>query len=177
MRSIETKRPGQSPSGPDLVQSLVDGETRFDAYLALVEMGADAIPAIREGLAHHQWEVRRWCAMCLDQIADPESLDALVPLLRDPKSKVRLWAVHSISCEHCTDAKCTVDVVPLLVERVELDESLRVRRMATAMLGSEFLDRRAVPTFERVLAEEEDRKLIGHAQRGLDRYREAGVAE
>ncbi len=175
MGSIEAKQPTLNPTGHNLVRALVDGETRFDAYLALVEMGADAVPAIRDGLAHAHWRcgVGVRCAWIRSPIRRRWMRWYRSWTIRRPRS--RLWAVHSISCEHCTDAKCTVDVVPLLIERVEVDESLRVRRMAVAMLGSEFLDARAVPTFERVLAEEEDRKLIGHAKRGLDRYREAGV--
>lgn len=39
--------------------------------------------------------------MVLDRVADAESLAALVPLLRDPKADVRLWAVHSLACDHC----------------------------------------------------------------------------
>ena len=50
--------------------------------------------------------------LLLDQVADAESLKALVPLLRDPNSKVRAWAVHSLACDHCKEEiSCPVDVV------------------------------------------------------------------
>ena len=98
-----------------------------------------------------------------------------VPLLRDPKSDVRLWAVHSLACDHCKeDVSCPVDVVPLLIERIELDESIRVRRMATIMLGTDYPDRRAAPVLMSLL-EEEDRKLRFHAENGLRRYGELGL--
>ena len=120
--------------------------------------------------------MRRWSAILLDQHADDEALHALVPLLRDPKSKVRLWAVHSISCDRCKVGENPIDIVPLLIERIEVDESVRVRRMATAMLGHECaLDARVVPVLVRILAEEDDRKLRLDAEQGLKRYSEAGL--
>ena len=53
---------------------------------------AGHLPAIREGLKHGNWQVRRWCAIFLDHHSDEKSLQSLVPLLRDPKRQVRLWA-------------------------------------------------------------------------------------
>ena len=162
--------PDMAPA--DLVAALADRESRFAAYTALVARGPAALPAIREGLTHDDWHVRCWSAMCLDQVADAETLEALVPLMRDPKSEVRLWAVHAAACDHCKEGvSCPVDLVPLLIERIEVDESIRVRRMATIMLGTDFRDARAVPVFERILKIESDRKLRLHAERGLARYR------
>lgn len=148
------------------------GEERFASYQKLVALGGDALPAIRRGLGSSDWQTRRWAAMCLDQVADAASLAALVPLLTDPHPKVRLWAVHSVACEHCKpDVSCPVDVVPLLVERVRDDPSIRVRRMAVIMLGSEFRDPRALPALEAVLAKETDSKLRRHATAALERLR------
>ena len=162
------------PTPSELVDSFVEGSTRFDSYLALQEHGEDALPAVREGLKHGNWHVRQWCAIYLDHYADPASLELLVPLLRDPKSKVRLWAVHSIACDNCKDHENCLDVVPHLIERIELDESVRVRRMAVAMLAVRKPDVRAVPVLKS-LHSEEDRKLRTHAERTLGIYREAGL--
>jgi hypothetical protein len=85
------------------------------------------------------------------------------------------WAVYSISCETCKLGDNPINIVPLLIERIESDESIRVRRMATVMLGTQTLDRRAVPIFERILANEQDAKLKMHAKNGLARYRELGL--
>ena len=163
----------------ELVDDFAVSDTRFPAYLALNELGTEALPALpalKEGLKNGNWQVRRWSAILLDHHADSEALHALVPLLRDPKSKVRLWAVHSISCDRCKGGENPIDIVPLLIERIEVDESVRVRRMATAMLGHECaLDTRVVPVLERILVEEDDRKLRLHAERGLKRYSEAGL--
>ena len=164
------------PDAADLVQSFAEPQRRFDAYQAVLGLGSDALPALRGGLRSEDWQVRRWSAICLDQVADAEALQDLVPLLSDPKSKVRLWAVHSIACDHCKDdVRCPVDVVPLLIERIEIDDSIRVRRMAVLMLTGEFKDARAVPVLERLLRNEADRKLLLHAEVGLRRLSEAGL--
>ena len=85
------------------------------------------------------------------------------------------WAVYSISCETCKLGDNPIDILPLLIERIESDESIRVWRMATVMLGTETLDRRAVPIFERILANEQDTKLKLHTKNGLPQYRERGL--
>ena len=162
------------PDAAEFVDALAepDARVRFDAYQALVAQGTAALPAIREGLKSSNAQVRQWSAMCLDQVADAETLEALVPLLRDPSAKVRLWAVHSLACEHCKEEiECPVDVVPLLIERVETDESVRVRRMAVIMLSSDFADPRAVPVLQRILNDETDEKLRRHAEAGLERLK------
>lgn len=152
------------------------GDERFESYQALLARGVEALPAIRWGLRSSDWQVRRWSAMCLDQVADEEALTDLVPLLADPHAKVRLWAVHSIACEHCKDnVSCPVDVVPLLVERIREDPSVRVRRMAVIMLGSEFKDARALPVLEDVLRGATDSKLRHHAEVALGRLEAAGI--
>jgi HEAT repeat protein len=152
------------------------GDQRFASYQALLARGVDAIPAIRWGPTSSDWQVRRWAAMCLDQVADEEALTDLVPMLTDSHPRVRLWAVHSIACEHCKDdVSCPVDVVPLLVERVREDPSLRVRRMAVIMLGSEFRDPRALPVLEEVLREDSDSKLRHHAEVALGRLEAVGI--
>jgi hypothetical protein len=69
-----------------------------------------------------------------------------------------------------------VDYVPHLIERIERDESIRVRRMAMVMLATGKPDVRAVRVFERTIAVESDRKLRKHAQWGLMRCREVGLA-
>jgi HEAT repeat protein len=166
----------QLPNNPfELVDALAASQTRFPAYQALVELGTQALPAVRSGLGHGNWQIRKWSAMILDRVADADSLEALVPLLRDPKADVRLWAVHSLACDHCKhDVACPVDAVPHLIERIEIDESIRVRRMATIMLGTDYADARALPVLKTLL-QEGDSKLRSHAQRALDRYAEIGL--
>ncbi len=151
------------------------GMARFANYEALIELGSEALPALRLGLRSPDWQVRRWSAMCLDQVADEEALADLVPLLDDPHAKVRLWAVHSLACDHCKEGvQCPVDVVPHLIRRIQEDPSVRVRRMAVIMLGSEFDDTSVIPVLEGLLARETDVRLRQHAQRSLERLRKLG---
>ncbi|MCG8466651.1 MAG: HEAT repeat domain-containing protein [Gemmatimonadetes bacterium] len=160
----------------ELVEEFAISEHRMPAFLALYARGEAALPAVREGFGHANWHVRRWCALFADNFADGETLRALVPLLRDPKRQVRLWAVHSLACETCKDGPNPIDAIPLLIERIELDESIKVRRQAVAMLAEHRApDARVLPAFERIVAEETDRKLVNHARRGIDRYAREGL--
>lgn len=161
----------------ELVERLEDGSTRWPAWKRLEEMGGAGLPAVRAGLRHGHWQVRKWCAAFLDHHSDPESLPELLPLLHDPKSDVRLWAVHSLSCDRCKlDHNNPVDYVPHLIERIERDDSVRVRRMATLMLAVAKPHARSVAIFNWILERETDRKLCQHARRGLARCREVGLA-
>jgi len=157
-----------------LVEQLAHSETRWPAWKRLEQIGSAAAPAVREGLRHGHWQVRKWCAGFLDHHADPESIPELLPLLNDPKSDVRLFAVHSLSCDRCKVGENPVDFVPHLIDRIERDESIRVRRMALVMLTIH-PDLRCARLFARVLAEETDAKLRLHAEWGMKRCREAGL--
>ena len=161
-------------SPEEFVAAFAGSNDRFRLYLDLQQHGTDALPAVREGLRHGNWQVRKWSAIYLDHHADAESLEALLPLLQDPKSEVRLWAVHSIACDTCKPGENPIDIVPLLIELAEEDMSIRVRRMATIMLGSQTSDSRITATFDKIIAEDSDRKLLLHARNGLERYRVAG---
>ena len=163
-------------SNDELVAEFAVPENRFPAFLSLYSRGTAALPAIRTGLGHANWQVRRWCALFADNFADAETLHALVPLLRDPKAPVRLWATHSLACDNCKDGPNPIDAVPLLLERIELDESIRVRRQAVAMLAHHMKpDARVLPVFRYILENEVDRKLLLHAEKGVKRYAEAGL--
>ena len=176
-RFVDERPPFRPEATPEqLVDELTYRENRIPAFLALYTRGAEVLPAVREGLTRANWQVRRWCAALADNFADVETLRALVPLLHDPKSLVRLWAVHSLSCESCKDGPNPIDAVPLLLERIERDDSIRARRQAAAMLAHHRTpDPRVLPVFKRIISEEGDRKLRLHAERGLGRCAEVGL--
>jgi HEAT repeat protein len=137
------------------------------AFKALEERGRDAIHAIRRGLEDPRWQVRRWCAALLDHGGGPESRPWLLPLLDDPMSKVRVMALHTLACDRCSGGENPVDAVPYLIDRLNNDESIKVRRMAAAMFAPLMPDPRIEEVCRELLAVETDRKLLLHAERTL----------
>jgi hypothetical protein len=74
------------------------------------------------------------------------------------------------------DGPNPIDVVPLLLERIESDSSIKARRQAVAMLAHHRTPAaRVLPAFKRLVAEGTDRKLRLHAEHGLKRYAVAGL--
>jgi hypothetical protein len=69
------------------------------AFWRLVELGADAVPAVRSGLRNKDARVRRGCCEFLDLYWDDESADAVLGLVDDPHPDVRWMAGHALSCE------------------------------------------------------------------------------
>ncbi len=159
-----------------LVQQLAIREQRWPAYQALDALGSRAIPALVEGLRDDHWDVRRWCLAVLDHNGGPEVRPLVLPLLHDPKSKVRVWAVHTLACDRCMAGENPVDAVPHLIERLWQDDSIRVRRMASAMLSMQQPDERVESALREILERETDRKLRLHAAWGLRVYDEAAVS-
>ena len=167
-------RPEASPE--ELVAEFANGRNRMAAFLSLYTHGTRALPAVRQGLKHSNWQVRRWSAVFADNFADGTTLQALTPLLRDPKAEVRAWAVHSLSCEICKDGPNPIDAIPLLLERIESDPNIKVRRQAVAMLAHHRTpDARVLVVFKKIMSEEKDRKLRLHAEQGLERYAASGL--
>ena len=67
-----------------LVEMLADaGGDRWKVMEALRALGPAALPAVREGLGHGNWQVRRCCAIWFAHNGSAESLPLLIPLLRD----------------------------------------------------------------------------------------------
>ena len=129
MTELENRNPYE------LVALLTEDAERWKAAEALRALGPVALPAVTEGLGHGNWQVRRACAIWFDHNGTPESLPRLIPLLRDPKRQVRLFAIHSLACDQCKEGENPVDAVRLLMERIREDESIRVRRHATSLLA------------------------------------------
>lgn len=171
-----TSTQGRSSDPRQLVESFQSSSDRYAIYVALQAHPEDVLPAVREGLRHENRHVRHWCAIFLDRNGDEESLNSLLPLLNDPDARVRLWAVHTIACEHCKDYGCPVDPIPLLIEHAQVDPSARVRKMAIAMLANLPADTRAVPVLKETLQKEDNAKIRLHTERAIQKYREAGIA-
>lgn len=176
-RMIEDAPPFRPEAAPEeLVAEFANGQNRMAAFLALYDRGPKALPAIQKGLQDANWKIRQWSAILADNFADSEIIRTLTSLLHDPKPEVRVWAVHSLSCERCKDGPNPVDVVPLLLGRIREDSNIRVRRQAVAMLAHHRTpDPRVLPIFKTILLEEDDRKVRLHAEQGLKRYGIAGL--
>jgi hypothetical protein len=168
-------RPQAAPE--ELVAEFANGQNRMPAFLALYSRGAKVLPAVRQGLQHPNWHIRHWSAILADNFADDETLRALIPLLHDPRAEVRVWAVHSLSCERCKKGPSPVDIIPWLLERIEQDANIKVRRQAVAMLAYHRTpDPRVLPVFKRIVSEEADNRLRRHAEQGLKRYGIVGLS-
>jgi HEAT repeat protein len=151
-----------------LVDALADLQRRDAALEELVALGDGARAALHAGLGDGRADVRRGCAIALWRKPDPGDLPALLPLLRDPRSRVRHAAVVALALAHAP-----TEVVPRLVERAQEDPSLRVRRQAVSMLAWRLAHPDLEGFFAGLLAHERDEKLLRHARAGLRACRSA----
>ena len=108
------------------------------AFWHLVLSGEDALPAVRRGLASDNNDVRVGCTKVLDHLVDDESWPELVAALDDPDPRVRMWALHALSCDRCKDNSCRADkadVLPRAVRILESDPDRHVRAHAVGLVG------------------------------------------
>jgi hypothetical protein len=143
------------------------------ALVKLVGLGLEALPAVREGLRHPDWRIRRDCLRFLDHQSDDESGRLAASCLDDPHPEVRKWAVHAVGCDRCKEEpRRDFDAVPLLLRALRGDPSLRVRRSAAVALAwNTPRDRRVAECLEEILRSESDAKIRMHAEGGLARQR------
>jgi hypothetical protein len=103
------------------------------AYRHLVSSGAEALPAIRQGLRSTNADIRMYCAKALDHLVDEESFGDLVEMLEDPDPRVRWDALHALACDRCKDNACRPrksEVLPRAVALLRGDPSKHVRAVA-----------------------------------------------
>jgi len=156
-----------------LLDVLSDPSRQAAALRELATIGPGARAAVRAGLGDGRWKVRRECALWLWTFPDPADLPVLVPLLRDPKSKVRHAVVVALALAHA--GRPEADVVPLLVERALQDESLRVRRQAVCLLAWALAHPDLEGFFAELLESERDPKLLRYARAGVRFCREGAA--
>ncbi|MAE93135.1 MAG: hypothetical protein CL910_00600 [Deltaproteobacteria bacterium] len=123
------------------------------------------------GLGDGRWAVRQRCVLWLHRAGDPEGVQALVPLTRDPKREVRQIATHAVGRRRAGEG--FPDAVPLLMERALEDTSIRVRRFAVQSLAYEHAHPDLCGFFQQLLDSETDPKLHRMAGIGLWLSREA----
>ena len=141
--------------GEDLVDKL-GGPDFYRYVMELAALGPAALPAVRAGMGHTDWRIRRGCAAVIFHLSDEESLRRLVLLTRDPKKKVRKAAVLSLGIDGQKNGNVPFDPVPHLAYNVLHDPAVRVRRVAVIMLMIQAPERRIARILRKVLAAETD---------------------
>ena len=123
---------------PGWVARLADPLRARQAFWQLVVSGADALPAVRDGLGHPNAEVRMYCTKALDHLVDTDSFPQLVAMLDDPDDRVRWDALHALACDRCKENDCRPDkreVLPLAIRLLRNDPSRHVRGMAAEVVA------------------------------------------
>ena len=121
-----------------LVEQLALKEHAQAALQALMDAGPAATPAVRRGLRHGEPVVRMRCCMVLDHHLDEAAIPELLANLDYSDGRVRAWALHALSCEHCKEGECGPaegDVVPIALRMLRGDRSRKARTMAASMHG------------------------------------------
>ncbi len=108
------------------------------AHRALLKEGLGALPAIRRGLRHADPDVRYWCCQYLDRFLVPEALADLIAMLDDCDPRVRVSALHTLSCDRCKEGDCRPqekDVLPRALDLLANDPDPHVRAYAIGLVG------------------------------------------
>lgn len=148
----------------ELVSQLGEPARWERAWSTLARPDPDVSEAVCEGLCDGRWVVRRWCAWWIGTHGDREALELVLPLIRDPHGKVRAAAASVIGRPR---GAVLSDALPLLIERIREDESLRVRRRCVMLLAYGHAHPQLAPFFQELLDTETDPKLHRFAGIGL----------
>ncbi|HEV2810852.1 MAG TPA: LuxR C-terminal-related transcriptional regulator [Acidimicrobiales bacterium] len=164
------------------VAALADPDRRQQALAALGAAGPARMVALRQGLSHPGWRVRRWaCRLLEDETLDALTSARLIAAAKgDPHKKVRRQALLAVVWESCVPApkstECTdsrYDVIGLLLERLRNDRSVSVRRAAaTGLMLQVTLNGNRQPRvqrgLQRAMAKEADETIRRRAREALD---------
>lgn len=89
------------PEGAKLIEDLARPYRAATVMRIFMSRGAAAIPALVEGLRHPDPEARYQCCRLLDQLLTADAMPPLLKMLDDPDARVRVSALHSLSCDRC----------------------------------------------------------------------------
>ncbi len=176
--SIANKRKlnTESPESVELegwIDALASEDTREVAMARLAALGRAAQVRVRAGLKDGRWQIRLACVCWLDRHGTIEDVHAAVPLLCDPRARVRVAAVYVVGRRREGVADSFLDAEVRLMERVCTDESIKVRRQAVRMLAFQWAHPQLEGFFQGILDEERDPKLHQAAGFGLWLCRQA----
>lgn len=122
----------------DLVRALGSAPRATAAYFALLRRGVTGVPAIRQGLRDADAGVREQCCRLLDQLLVEDALNDLVAMLDDENARVRVAALHALSCDRCKQDSCRpaeASVLPPAMRLLAEDPDPHVRAMAVELVG------------------------------------------
>ena len=122
----------------EIIESLALPYKAPDAYRALLDLGIQALPAVRAGLRHDDADVRLHCCRFLDRYLSPDTLSDLMDMLDDSDERVRCSALHTLACDRCKEGTCKpeeADVLPRAMTLLEGDPDAHVRAMAIEVVG------------------------------------------
>lgn len=128
----------RSDKGADLIEALAVPYRATAAYRALLQLGAQALPAIRAGLRHGNADVRFHCCRFLDRYLQPDTLTDLLGMLDDSDERVRITTLHTLACDRCKEGSCRpeeAEVLPRATGLLTEDPSAHVRAMAIEVVG------------------------------------------
>ena len=119
----------------DYVAQLAIPHRSKHAFWHLVLSGADALPAVRRGLASDDHAVRLGCTRVLDHLVDEESWPELIAMLDDDDAETRYWALHSLACERCKDNACRPTKSEVLTPAIRILHSDPDRHVRSSAVG------------------------------------------
>jgi len=109
-----------------------------NAYRVLLDLGIQALPAVRAGLRHDNPDVRLHCCRFLDRYLSPDTLSDLMGMLNDSDERVRCSALHTLACDWCKEGTCRpeeAEVLPKAMKLLQCDPEPHVRAMAIEVVG------------------------------------------
>jgi hypothetical protein len=147
-----------------------------DWWEAVLSRGTIAMPVApiallqRAAAEHENARVRRECLGILDHEANEASTHVFVAALGDDVARVRLFALHGLSCERCrSEELCVADVVPTLAQTLASDPSPKVRQRAVGILnGLAARDARALDALRAAAVDDSDALVRDAARAAVD---------
>ncbi|HKU94729.1 MAG TPA: HEAT repeat domain-containing protein [Vineibacter sp.] len=121
-----------------LIEDLARSHRAAAAIRAFMGRGVASVPALVEGLQHPDAEARYQCCRLLDRWLTADAMQPLLKMLDDPDARVRVSALHSLSCDRCKTDACLPTDGPLLKKAIQLldaDPDAHVRAMALEAVG------------------------------------------
>jgi len=136
-----------------------DDERAEQAALALIRMGHEALPLVRDLLSSPDVDSRWWATRTIGQIDSAETLTALADQCADPDPDVRACAIFALG----TFRERASEAVPVLIEKLA-DSSVYVGQMAADSLAR--IGRPATPALIEALKDDSP-TVRGRAARAL----------